>query len=136
VVREVARGIRNLDALLRERLPLAEGFEKGIELKVLRAARRANVPQPETQFKVLTKYGPYFIDAAWPDRKVGAEADGYSVHSTSRHRHNADRRRRNELETLGWRILNFTYDMSVAEVAAVLKANLKVTGGLALKYEC
>lgn len=56
---------------------------------------------------------------------IGAESDGYNVHTASRKRHTDDRRRRNELETLGWRILNFTYDMSVEEIAAVLEVNLR-----------
>lgn len=123
------KGVRSLNALLKERLPLAEGFDQGIELKVLKAAKKAKLPQPRTQHKVLTKYGPYFVDAAWPGQMVGAESDGFSVHSASRKRHNEDRRRRNELETLGWKILSFTFDMKVDEVAAVLKANVSTEGG-------
>jgi hypothetical protein len=119
------KGAALLRSLLDERLPLADSVDSTITIMVLKAVKRARLPKPETEYCVSTKLGPYYIDVAWPRFKVGAEADGYTVHSASRVRHSNDRRRRNELETLGWKILNFTYDMSVDEVTSVLRANLQ-----------
>lgn len=128
VLREVGtkgrKGAAMFRKLLDERLPLADSVDSKITLKVLKAVAQAKLPKPETEHHVSTKLGPYYIDAAWPESKIGAEADGYSVHGASRVRHTKDRRRRNELETLGWKILNFTHDMSIDEIATVLHSNL------------
>jgi hypothetical protein len=118
------KGAKQLRSVLTEHLPLPEGIDSGIVLQVLKAVEKTTLPRPVIEHRVLTRLGPYFIDVAWPEHKVGAEADGYNVHATSRKRHSGDRRRRNELETLNWKILNFTFDMTTAEIAVVLRANL------------
>jgi very-short-patch-repair endonuclease len=123
------KGVTALSQILQQHLPITGELQSFIQLKVVRAARRGRLPIPVTEYRVDAKNGPYFIDVAWPEFKIGAEADGFSVHGTSRVRHTKDRRRRNELETLGWKIVNFTHEMSVEEISDVLVANIKEAMG-------
>jgi hypothetical protein len=96
------KGVTALSQILQQHLPITGELQSFIQLKVVRAARRGRLPIPVTE---------------------------YRVHGTSRVRHTKDRRRRNELETLGWKIVNFTHEMSVEEISDVLVANIKEAMG-------
>jgi hypothetical protein len=67
------------------------------------------VPDPVRQFTVFDEEGEVgVLDFAWPDRLVGVEGDSWKHHS-KRGDWEHDRRRRNRLTRLGWRILHATW---------------------------
>jgi very-short-patch-repair endonuclease len=61
------------------------------------------------------------IDAAIPNLKLAIEVDGYEHHSTP-DAFQRDRTRQNELVTLGWTVLRFTWDDVVNRPAHVARA--------------
>jgi hypothetical protein len=77
-------------------------------LRVLLA--QAGIPAPLTQYRVLD-HGEEVarVDFCWPAVRLVVEADGYAFHS-SRDDYRRDRRRMNELERLGWRVLRFSWE--------------------------
>ncbi len=48
------------------------------------------------------------LDFAYPDRRLGIEAEGYRWHSTPRQL-DRDRARANRLTLLGWTVLSFSW---------------------------
>jgi len=77
-------------------------------LRVLLA--QAGIPTPVTQYRVLDHGGEVArVDFCWPAARLVVEADGYAFHS-SRDDYRRDRRRMNELERLGWRVLRFSWE--------------------------
>jgi hypothetical protein len=70
----------------------------------------AGIRPPSTQFTVVDhgqEVGRF--DFAWIAERLIVEIDGYAFHS-SRDQFRQDRRRMNELERLGWRVLRFTWE--------------------------
>lgn len=76
--------------------------ESPIEEMFWDAAAKA-LPGIEPAYSV----GPYRLDFAIPDRKVGIELDGHEYHSTVDQR-TSDAQRQRWLERQGWRLLRFT----------------------------
>jgi hypothetical protein len=77
-------------------------------LRVLLA--QAGLPAPLTQYRVLDHGDEVArVDFCWPAARLVVEADGYAFHS-SRDDYRRDRRRMNELERLGWRVLRFSWE--------------------------
>lgn len=62
----------------------------------------------------------YVLDLADPDRRVAIEFDSVEFHS-DRRAFEADRRKHNDLEAAGWRVLHVTWRMLVEEPAEVLR---------------
>jgi len=77
-------------------------------LRVLLA--QAGIPAPVSQYRVLDHGAEVArVDFCWPAARLVVEADGYAFHS-SRDDYRRDRRRMNELERLGWRVLRFSWE--------------------------
>jgi very-short-patch-repair endonuclease len=94
--------------VLDERLLRGADEDSALEARFLRVLRRFGLPAPEFQYEVWD--GGRFVarvDAAYPDRKVAIEVDGFEFHS-SPDAFQADRTRQNDLVRLGWRVLRFT----------------------------
>lgn len=71
---------------------------------------RLNVPKPIRQYAVYDDEGFIgSIDFAWPQVKLGLEADSWEHHS-KRGDWIHDRRRRNRMTSVGWHILHGTWD--------------------------
>jgi very-short-patch-repair endonuclease len=70
----------------------------------------AGIPRPRTQYRVR-EHGQEVarVDFCWPEQRLVVEADGYAFHS-SRDDYRRDRRRMNDLERLGWRVLRFSWE--------------------------
>jgi len=66
--------------------------------------RRHRFPQPEVNAHV----GPFEVDFLWLDRRVIVEVDGYRHHS-DRAAFESDRARDARLQSLGYRVLRFTW---------------------------
>lgn len=70
--------------------------------------RRYGFPQSVFQYWVtLPDYGPARLDFAYPELKVGVEADSYAWH-LGRKAFERDRARISELASLGWIIIQTT----------------------------
>jgi restriction endonuclease-like protein len=97
---------------LRAALALADGrsestFETLVRLLLVRAGLA-----PETlQLEVFDKNGRLYarLDMAWPNVKVGLEADGREFHDLPMALHR-DRVRANQLAEDGWKIFRVTWD--------------------------
>lgn len=82
--------------------------ESPLETLVLKLLRSRRLQIPMLQYEVSD--GERFVgrlDFAYPNAKVGIEADGFRYHD-SRSAFDAERFRGNELQALGWRIVRIT----------------------------
>lgn len=81
-------------------------FERLVE----RAATAAGLPQPERQVRVHDDAGRLVavLDAAWPDRRIGSEAQSERWHGGPRGAQR-DLDRHNRLTAMGWRMLYATW---------------------------
>jgi very-short-patch-repair endonuclease len=79
------------------------------ETKLRQLMRKARLPQPVLQHSVERPNGrKAFIDFAFPHAKVAIEADSIECHFGFLS-WNDDRARRNELEAMGWRVIQISY---------------------------
>ena len=100
-------GARRLRRVLLERKP-GEAAGSGGEVELIRCLRRAGVPAPVRQYQLRLPNGRIAkLDLAWPDRRVGAEWDGYDVHG-GRLAHAEDLERQNGILALGWDLRRYT----------------------------
>lgn len=121
------RGAGTMRALLRERDPRFAPPEGDLEADFLDLILSGGLPKPESQVEVRGPDGrPYYIDFAYPRRKVAIELDGYIWHAAKK-RFQKDHNKQNVLVAQGWRVLRFTwYDVHerpeyvLATIAAVL----------------
>ena len=94
--------------VLDERLLRGGDEDSVLEARFLGVLRRFGLPAPVLQHEVWD--GGRFVarvDAAYPDRRIAIEIDGYEFHS-SPDAFQRDRARQNDLVRLGWRVLRFT----------------------------
>jgi very-short-patch-repair endonuclease len=91
-----------------------------LEPRMARLLRDADLPSAEFQHVVCDARGRHIarVDFAYPDRRVGIEVDGWSVHA-SRRALQSDVERQNELVTAGWTVLRFTWHDVVRRPAKV-----------------
>jgi hypothetical protein len=76
------RGMIVMQELLSQRERSAGLAERPLEIRVEQVLRRHDLDPPERQYTVTCLDGTSVrIDFAWPDQKVGIEADGYRWHS-------------------------------------------------------
>jgi very-short-patch-repair endonuclease len=110
---ELARRGRNgtgvVQRVFDERLVRGADEDSTLELRLLRIVRRFGLPPITFQHEVWHE-GRFVArpDAAYPDRMIAIEADGFASHS-SPEAFQSDRVRQNELVVLGWTMLRFTY---------------------------
>ena len=103
-----ARGLRMLRRLLAELD--GEHCDSVLEHKLRgRLAAVAGLP-PSAPAPVPVDIGGrvLHVDIAWPERRVGIEADGFGAHS-QRASLDMDARRHNALQLAGWRVLRATW---------------------------
>lgn len=108
-LRLIEPGGSNADELTRSEL----------ERRFLALCRRHRLPAPEVNARV----GSDEVDFLWRDRAVIAETDGFRFHG-DRVSFEADRARDAALQSLGFRVLRFTYRQvaeSPRDVAAALR---------------
>lgn len=71
----------------------------------------------------------YRIDIAIPDARLGIECDGFRFHR-SLEAFKSDRRRRNDLEIHGWRILNYFPEQIFKDIEGIVEQVAKALGEL------
>jgi very-short-patch-repair endonuclease len=113
-------GVRLLDRVLEG--PVGDSH---LERRFLRLVMDAALPRPTTQ-RVVSASGTIRVDAIWEAYAVVAEVIGHRWHCTALDL-TRDAQRRNELQSMGLRVLEFTADAIVRRphaVVATLQANL------------
>lgn len=97
------RGAAVLRALVEERDPATVPTQSVLEDELLRVLWRGGLPAPVRQYQV----GRVLLDAAYPDIKLGIEADSRTWHGGRLDvQRNSDKA--NLLVASGWRVLHFT----------------------------
>ncbi|MGH9266462.1 MAG: endonuclease domain-containing protein [Acidimicrobiales bacterium] len=103
-------GVVVLRALLAARMERPRWTQSEFERRLFALLAAAHVPLPVPQYEVLRPDGRRsFLDFAWPDLRLGLEADSYRHHA-SRIDWSRDHTRNNALISLGWRILPVTWE--------------------------
>jgi len=105
--------------VLEERLLTVGNEESLLERRFIDLTTRHGIPAPSLQHEVWHA-GRFVarIDAAYPERKLAIEVDGYVAHA-SPDAFQRDRTRQNRLVALGWTVLRFTWADVVHRPAAV-----------------
>jgi very-short-patch-repair endonuclease len=112
-------GTAVLKNLLAEREIASGQTESPLEIKVERSLRRHGLDPPERQYTVTCMDGSHVrLDFAWPEQKVGIEADGFRWHADFES-WQRDARKHNLLQEMGWKIVRAT-DRSVRETPDAL----------------
>jgi very-short-patch-repair endonuclease len=93
------------------------------ELRLLELVRRAGLPLPETNVRVLGRE----VDALWREDRLIVEVDGFDPHGT-RMAFERDRRRDAELVAAGYRVIRVTWRQLTGEPEAVVA---RLAGALA-----
>jgi very-short-patch-repair endonuclease len=75
-----------------------------------RIVRKHRLPMPSPQYAVKLSEGSIHLDFAYPHAALGIECDGYAWHM-DRAAFDRDRARDNELQSMGWIVLRFTWSM-------------------------
>jgi very-short-patch-repair endonuclease len=88
-----------------------------LERIFLALCRRHRLPQPE----VNARLAPYEVDFLWRGHRVVVETDGFR-HQGDRTAFEADRARDAHLQSLGFRVLRFTYRQVTGSRSAVVAA--------------
>ena len=119
-------GVATLRALLAVRLAGPRWTQSEFERRLLIVLHAAHIPVPVPQYEVALPQGRRaYVDFAWPELRLGLEADSYRHHA-SRIAWSRDHTRNNLLVSLGWRILPVTWDDMVERphelVATLLRA--------------
>lgn len=114
-------GVANLEAILVRRAG-GEVTESWLEREFLRVVRDAGVPVPVCQRRIRAR-GAFVarVDFLYEELGIVVEVTGAVGHST-REQRAADAKRRNRLGTLGFLVLEFTYEQVVRSPAEVVAA--------------
>lgn len=107
--------------ILEARVLTGNGEESLLERRFLDLVSRYGLQAPVMQHE-LWHAGRFIarIDAAYPERKLAIEVDGYEHHS-SPDAFQRDRTRQNRLVALGWTVLRFTWADVVHQPAMVAR---------------
>jgi hypothetical protein len=131
-------GLAELNRCLHEAAPNIAGRARIDQMIAMRAegpaadsvleARAFAALRPLSPFKAHFVLGVgkdvYVLDAAWPDKRVGAEVIGRAVRVASRAAFDRERRKLNALASTGWRIAHLTSAMSASEMVEVVRTLL------------
>ena len=98
-------------------IPEADLTRSELERMMLRLCRRHRLPQPEVNARLRA----YEVDFLWRSPGLIAEVDGYRHHS-DRASFESDRARDAALQSLGYRVLRFTYRQLTEEPSSVVAA--------------
>lgn len=128
--RQGRNGTGVMRQVLEERLLIGGEEESLLEKRFNDLVRRHGLQTPVTQYE-LWHAGRFVarIDAAYPERKLAIEVDGFSAH-TSPDTFQRDRTRQNRMVALGWTVLRFTWADIVQGPAAVAQTILEAINRL------
>jgi very-short-patch-repair endonuclease len=102
-------GTKAIRRLLEERTDGRARSQSTFEIVTDELLRNSSLPPYFRQFEVMTKLGmSAYIDFAWPEARLGVEADSYKWHS-GRQQWQNDMERQNALAEIGWLLLRFSW---------------------------
>lgn len=104
------------------------GARSGAEGAYWRLVLAAGLPAPELNVEVAVAERVYRVDALWRDHDLVAEIDGFEFHS-SQSDFSSDRRRQNDLHSLGLVVMRFPaadVEHRPAEVVAMTRRMLAI----------
>lgn len=113
---------RHFLAVLLQHRDASPGADSALEARAFRAL--ASLEPFDVHFVVVIGTSVYVVDAAWPDRKVGAEIVGRAHRAASLSAFDRERRKLNALSAAGWRICHLTAAMSPEEMVGSVRAML------------
>jgi very-short-patch-repair endonuclease len=103
-------GLASLRRIIKQRDERDTRAESRLESDVLALLRARRFPLPLTQYRVEADGEVVArLDFAYPEFRLGIEADGYRWHA-GRERWAQDMRRENRLKLLGWTLLRFSWE--------------------------
>jgi very-short-patch-repair endonuclease len=117
VYRKAVRRALDLRLIRSAGIPEADLTRSELERLFLRLCRRYRLPQPEVNARV----GRSEVDFFWRPQGLVVEVDGFRYHG-NRASFEADRRRDAHLQSLGFRVLRFTYRQLTTEQSTVIAA--------------
>jgi very-short-patch-repair endonuclease len=79
-----------------------------LEVALLTLLDAHGLPRPRTNARIDHGRGTVEVDAAWHDRRLIVELDGYAVHTTRRNFED-DRARDRARTAQGWRVVRITW---------------------------
>jgi very-short-patch-repair endonuclease len=103
------RGAGKVRALLEQQTPGERPTESVLETLFWQLVREYELPVPTRQFRIDVGDESYRIDFVYPERKLGIELLGEKFHFGDP-KEVANRLRRNDLGTIGWIVLEITWD--------------------------
>lgn len=99
-----------------------KGYDPGgsdRELDVPRILKRAGLPLPVQQHRVVVEGHTHFLDFAWPEFLQALEWEGWDPHGTQPSTFHHDRDRTRRLQRAGWTIWPVTARTSPNEICAI-----------------
>ncbi|MFA5883905.1 MAG: type IV toxin-antitoxin system AbiEi family antitoxin domain-containing protein [Acidimicrobiia bacterium] len=102
------------------------GFHPGdseLESTVHRTLVNAGLPAPVRQHRLTVNGRTYFLDLAYPERKIAIEVDGFEFHR-ERNAFDHDRARQNDLVGAGWTVVRFTSRSTDAHIIDTVRTVL------------
>ena len=94
---------------------------------MLEVLRRAGLPLPIAQHRVVVGGRSRRLDYAYPEHKIAIEFDGFAEHGLLRSTFDDDRVRGNALALDGWLVLHFTSRSTDAEIVGRTREALALT---------
>lgn len=89
------------------------------ELDVMRILRRAGVPLPVQQHRVVIGGRSFFLDYAYPPAMEAMEWDSYEFHGLDSAGFHREKWRTRQLQAVGWKIWPLTSDTSESEIIEI-----------------
>lgn len=91
--------------------PLLDPASESVLETLLRVLLLQAGLRPRSQHEIRDRSGRFVarVDFCFPEYRLVVEADGFAFHA-NRDAYRQDRKRLNELERLGWRVLRFTWE--------------------------
>ena len=123
------RGGRGVTGVVATRTALSgdlvdEKIQRKLELILARIITSAAVPKPARQHELVCSDGRVvYLDNAWPDRKLAAEAVGMRWHGNAA-RAKRDRARRRSIVSTGWTHVDYGWS-EATESPAVVRAEIE-----------
>jgi very-short-patch-repair endonuclease len=118
--RQGRAGVAALAALLDARTGAPRWTQSEFERRLLALVVAAGLPTPVPQFEVVLPGGRRaYLDLAWPEVRLGVEAQSYRHHA-GRVAWSRDQTRTAVLVSMGWRILPVTWEDLVRSPEAVV----------------
>jgi hypothetical protein len=116
--------VRDLRALVKDRIPNHRITRSPAEQRIKRVVLALDVPAPKFNYRMRTLNGRSVeLDLAWPEYRVGLNVDGFRWHG-GRIDWKRDLQRDHQIALLGWNVQRIIPEISPIELFALISALL------------